>query len=227
MHKFRRIAEKVLQSGCCITEEAELDAEVVELLESGRAELIQNRHKWRFLSKLYAILTAQCLLTTIVSSITYFLLSHPQSPRRKMDQCFPFNRYRVPLLNLLSFSIGVGVSFANINGKAGIYVVELLVLTSVTFLCSLGYTFWAPIKDKEINLKTPWFISSFCIFILAGIAQIFFLQYATAGVLCVIFFNIMINYAVECLVENLDYDDYVWASVKIPFCIFMLSCFCG
>ncbi|KAJ7954995.1 BI1-like protein [Quillaja saponaria] len=235
LHQFRRIAEKVLNSAGCFITEAELDGEIVELLESGKAKVIQNQHKWRFLSKVYGILTAQWLLTTIVSSITIFcspihillavkwikasllivtpclcliLLIFLYRHRKQ----FGLNFILLGLLSL-SFSIGIGVSSAHINGKA------------VAFLYFLGYTFRASIKGKEINLHTPWGISSFCIFILTGIVQIFF-PYAFAGGFCVIISNVLISYGVECLMENLDYDDYVWASVKIPVHIFKLLCCC-
>ncbi|KAJ7954991.1 BI1-like protein [Quillaja saponaria] len=164
--------------------------------------MAEDRRKWRFLCKMYGILTAQWMLTFIISTIITFLSPIPNLLIGKLKitasvvivtVCLSLILLRLLysygkqvglnliLLGLLSLSvsIGVGASCGNISDKAG-----------------------AIKNNLEFNLARPWRLSCFHISVLVSFEQIF-VPYAFAAGFCVIIFSFMIYSAVERLLEKL------------------------
>ena len=133
-------------------------------LEGGRGERLypgislgENQLRWGFIRKVYGILTAQIVLTTLVSSVTVlyspindllkgnsglliFLSLLPFIllwPLHVYHQKHPVNLIVLGLFTV-SISLPVAVTCANTEGSI---VLEALILTSAV-VCSLtGYTF--------------------------------------------------------------------------------------
>ncbi|KAJ7954990.1 BI1-like protein [Quillaja saponaria] len=187
--------------------------------------MAEDRRKWRFLCKMYGILTAQWMLTFIISTIITFLSPIPNLLIGKLKitasvvivtVCLSLILLRLLysygkqvglnliLLGLLSLSvsIGVGASCGNISDKAGTFVRDLLVLISVSFSSIFWYTLGAIKNNLEFNLARPWRLSCFHISVLVSFEQIF-VPYAFAAGFCVIIFSFMIYSAVERLLEKL------------------------
>lgn len=195
----------------------------------------ENELRWGFIRKVYGILAAQILLTTLVSSFTVlysplnlllrgnsglllFLIFLPFIllwPLHVYQQRHPLNLIFLGLFTV-SMSLTVGVSCAKTDGRI---VLEALILTSAVVSSLTGYTFWASKKGKDFSYLGPILFSSLVILILTGFIQTFFplgsTSVAVYGGLSAIIFSGYIVYDTDNLIKRFTYDDYIWASVAL------------
>ncbi|XP_031111118.1 BI1-like protein [Ipomoea triloba] len=195
----------------------------------------ENQLRWGFIRKVYGIISAQILLTTLVAGVT--VLYAPLNEALKGSSgillffvflpfllLWPLHAYqqRHPLnfiflgLFTASLSFPVAVSCANTDG--GI-VLEALILTSAVVSALTGYTFWAAKKGKDFNFLGPILFTSLVILIVTGFIQMFFpLGSASTAVLSAIsaiIFSGYIVYDTDNLIKRFTYDEYIWASVTL------------
>ncbi|MED6119770.1 BI1-like protein [Stylosanthes scabra] len=195
----------------------------------------ENQLRWGFIRKVYGILSAQILLTTIVSSITVFytpintlLRGSPGLllfvlflpfiflfPLLKYQQKHPHNYVLLGLFTA-SISLTVGVTCANTDGKI---VLEALILTSAVVSCLTGYAFWASKKGKDFSYLGPFLFTCLFTLILVGMMQMFFPLGSTAnaiyGGIGAIIFSGFVVYDTENLIKRFTYDEYIGASVTL------------
>lgn len=195
----------------------------------------ENELRWGFIRKVYGILAAQILLTTLVSSFTVlysplnlllrgnsglllFLIFLPFIllwPLHVYQQRHPLNLIFLGLFTV-SMSLTVGVSCAKTDGRI---VLEALILTSAVVSSLTGYTFWASKKGKDFSYLGPILFSSLIILILTGFIQTFFplgsTSVAVYGGFSAIIFSGYIVYDTDNLIKRFTYDDYIWASVAL------------
>lgn len=211
-------------------------------LEAGNGEMLypgisrgENALRWGFIRKVYGILCAQLLLTTIVSAVTVLhptlnatLSSSPvlalvlavlpfvlMIPLYHYQHRHPHNFVFLGLFTLcLSFSIGVAC--ANTEGTI---VLEALVLTSAVVASLTAYTFWASKKGKEFGYLGPFLFSALTILVVTSFIQIFFpfgpASNAVIGGFGALVFSGFIVYDTENLIKRHTYDEYIWASVGL------------
>ncbi|KAG2727354.1 hypothetical protein I3843_01G148700 [Carya illinoinensis] len=195
----------------------------------------ENQLRWGFIRKVYGILAAQLVLTTIVSSVTVlsppvndllrgnsglllFLMFLPLVllwPLYMYQQKHPLNFIFLGLFTM-SLSLTVGVSCANTDGKL---VLEALILTSAVVSSLTGYTFWASKKGKDFSYLGPILFTSLFVLILTGFIQMFFPLGSTSvaiyGAIGAIIFSGYIVYDTDNLIKRYTYDEYIWASVNL------------
>jgi len=195
----------------------------------------ENQLRWGFIRKVYGILTAQLLLTTLVSSATVlyaplndllrgnsalllflvflpFILLWPLYVYQKKH---PINLVFLGLFTSI-ISLTVGVSCANTDGKI---VLEALVLTSAVVTALTGYTFWASKKGKDFSYLGQLLFTSLFVLLLTGFLQAFYPLGSTSsaiyGALGAIVFSGYIIYDTDNLIKRFTYDEYIWASVTL------------
>ncbi|KAA8548555.1 hypothetical protein F0562_000178 [Nyssa sinensis] len=195
----------------------------------------ENQLRWGFIRKVYGILTAQIVLTTIVSSVTVlyspvnellrgnsglllFFMFLPIIllwPMYVYQQKHPLNLIFLGLFTVC-LSLTLGVSCANTDGRI---VLEALILTSAVVSSLTGYTFWASKKGKEFSYLGPILFTSLIVLLLTGFMQMFFpLGSASVAVfsgISAIVFSGYIVYDTENLIKRFTYDEYIWASVTL------------
>ncbi|XP_057966189.1 BI1-like protein [Malania oleifera] len=195
----------------------------------------ENQLRWGFIRKVYGILSAQIVLTTIVSSATVlysplndllrgnsslliFLMFFPLIllwPLYVYQQKHPLN---LVLLGLFTacLSLTVGVSCANTDGRI---VLEALILTSAVVSALTGYTFWASKKGKDFSYLGPILFSCLIVLIVTGFIQMFFplgpTSIAIYGGISAMIFSGYIVYDTDNLIKRFSYDEYVGASVTL------------
>ncbi|PIA39329.1 hypothetical protein AQUCO_02600052v1 [Aquilegia coerulea] len=195
----------------------------------------ENALRWGFIRKVYGILCAQLLLTTIVSSITVLYAPINDLLRANSGILFlfaimplillwPLHVYHQKhpvnfiLLGLFTtcLSVTVGVACANTEGKI---VLEALILTSAVVAGLTGYTFWAAKKGKDFSYLGPFLFTSLIILIVAGFMQMFFpfgpTSNAVFGGLGAMVFAGYLIYDTDELIKRHTYDEYIWASVAL------------
>ncbi|KAF9673326.1 hypothetical protein SADUNF_Sadunf10G0012400 [Salix dunnii] len=211
-------------------------------LEAGNGKILypglsfgENQLRWGLIRKVYVILAAQLVLTTIVSAAT--ALYTPMNDLLKANSGFvlflsvvPFillwplhvyhQKHPVNLIILglftISLSLLVGASCANIEGNI---VLEALILTSAV-VCSLtAYTFWAAKKGKDFSFLGPILFTSLIILILTSFIQVFFPLGSTStavygGISALIFCGYIV-YDTDHLIKRFSYDEYILASVAL------------
>nr|KJB74488.1 hypothetical protein B456_011G181100 [Gossypium raimondii] len=183
----------------------------------------ENQLRWGFIRKVYGILAAQLVLTTVVSAFVVF--SAPVNellrgnsgillflclvpfillwPLHVYHQKHPVNLIILGLFTV-SLSLTVGVSCANTDG----------VVASLT-----GYTFWASKKGKDFSFLGPILFTSLIILILTGLIQMFFPLGSTStavygGISALIFCGYIV-YDTDNLIKRFTYDDYILASATL------------
>lgn len=195
----------------------------------------ENQLRWGFIRKVYGILAAQLVLTTLVSSATVLYaplnnLLRGNSPLLLFLIFLPFillwplyvyqQKHPLNLVFLGLFtsciSLTVGVSCANTDGRI---VLEALILTSAVVAALTGYTFWASKKGKDFSYLGPILFTSLFVLILTGFLQAFFPLGSTSsaiyGALGAIVFSGYIVYDTDNLIKRFTYDEYIWASVTL------------
>ncbi|KAK7412624.1 hypothetical protein VNO78_04131 [Psophocarpus tetragonolobus] len=212
----------------------EFDLESGETLYPGLS-LSENQLRWGFIRKVYAILSTQILLTTLVSLLTVFYIPVNQLlrgnstlllillflpflfliPLLKFQQKHPHNYILLGLFTV-SISSTVGVTCANTDGKV---VLEALILTSAVVSSLTAYTFWASKKGKDFSFLGPVLFTSLITLILTGLMQMFFplgpMSHAIYGALGAIIFSGYIVYDTDHLIKRFTYDEYIGASVTL------------
>ncbi|KAA3480903.1 BI1-like protein [Gossypium australe] len=161
----------------------------------------ENQLRWGFIRKVYGILAAQLVLTTVVSALWCSRLRSTSSSMETLASCssslisfkrrlrlmidlnwkmlWPLHVYHqkhpvnLIILSLftVSLSLTVGVSCANTDGRI---VLEALILTAGVVASLTGYTFWASKKGKDFSFLGPILFTSLIILILTGLIQMFF-----------------------------------------------------
>lgn len=213
--------------------EKDVDLEVGTLypgLSSGENEL-----RWGFVRKVYGILAAQIILTTVVSattvlyapvnnllagspSLTFVLAFLPlllMCPLYHYQQKHPLNFVFLGLFTV-SLSLSVGVACANTKGRI---VLEALILTSGVVLSLTGYTFWASRKGKDFSYLGPALFAGLMVLLLTSFIQVFFpigpTSVAIFGGLGALVFSAFLVYDTDNLIKRYTYDEYIWASVVL------------
>ncbi|OMO53813.1 Bax inhibitor 1-related protein [Corchorus capsularis] len=195
----------------------------------------ENQLRWGFIRKVYGILGAQLVLTTIVSSIV--VLSPPVNellrgssglllflalipfillwPLHIYHQKHPVNLVILGLFTV-SLSFTVGLSCANTDGRI---VLEALILTAAVVVSLTGYTFWASKKGKDFNYLGPILFTGLIILILTGLIQMFFplgpTSVAIYGGISALIFCGYIVYDTDNLIKRFTYDEYILASATL------------
>ncbi|KAL6548430.1 BI1-like protein [Orobanche gracilis] len=211
-----------------------IDIESGEMLYPGIGHG-ENQLRWGFIRKVYGILTAQILMTTVVSAATVlyapindllrgnsglllFLIFTPFIllwPLYVYQQKHPLNFIFLGLFTA-SLSLTIGVSCANTEGRI---VLEALILTSAVVLALTGYTFWAAKKGKDFSFLGPILFTSLFILVLTGFIQVFFpfgsSSVAIYSAVSAIIFSGYIVYDTDNLIKRFTYDQYIWASVTL------------
>ncbi|OVA20099.1 Bax inhibitor 1-related [Macleaya cordata] len=195
----------------------------------------ENELRWGFIQKVYGILAAQIVLTTIISSVTVLYSPLNELLRGNSGILFLFAILpfilMVPLyiyqqkhpLNFVflglftaCLSVTVAVACANTEGRI---VLEALILTSAVVSALTGYTFWAAKKGKDFSYLGPILFTSLIVLILTGFIQMFFplgpTSVAIYGGLSAMVFSAYIVYDTDNLIKRFTYDEYIWASVVL------------
>ncbi|XP_057544527.1 BI1-like protein [Amaranthus tricolor] len=195
----------------------------------------ENQLRWGFIRKVYGILSAQIVLTALVSLLTVLYAPINETLRGNSglllffafmpfvllwplyiyQQKHPHNLIFLGLFTLC-LSLTVGVACANTDGKI---VLQALVLTAAV-VCSLtGYTFWAAKKGKDFSFLGPVLFASLIGLIFTGLLQVFFpfesTSVAIIGGISAIVFSGYIVYDTDNLIKRFTYDEYIWASVTL------------
>lgn len=195
----------------------------------------ENQLRWGFIRKVYCILAAQIILTTLVSVATVlyapvnelllgnsglllFVVFLPFIilwPLHVYQQKHPLNFIFLGLFTA-SLSLTVGMSCANIQGRI---VLEALILTSAVISALTGYTFWAAKKGKDFSFMGPVLFTSLFVLILTSFIQAFFPFGSTMDAIysaaSAVIFSGYIVYDTDNLIKRFTYDQYIWASVTL------------
>ncbi|KAL2923952.1 BI1-like protein [Bienertia sinuspersici] len=195
----------------------------------------ENQLRWGFIRKVYGILSAQIVLTTLVSLLTVLYTPINETLRGNSALLLFFSIMPLVLLwplyiyqqkhpqNFIflglftvCLSLTVGVACANTDGRI---VLQALVLTAAV-VCSLtGYTFWAAKKGKDFSFLGPVLFASLVGIIFTGLLQVFFpfgsTSVAIMGGFSAIVFSGYIVYDTDNLIKRFTYDEYIWASVTL------------
>uniref|UniRef100_A0A7N0UQJ2 BI1-like protein n=1 Tax=Kalanchoe fedtschenkoi TaxID=63787 RepID=A0A7N0UQJ2_KALFE len=195
----------------------------------------ENLLRWGFIRKVYGILAAQLVLTTIVSSV--FVFSPPVNDLLKgspglmlfliflpfvllwplyiYQQKHPLNFVFLGLFTAC-LSVSVGVTCANTDGSI---VLEALILTSAVVSALTAYTFWASKKGKDFSYLGPILFSCLMVLVVTGFMQMFFplgpVSNAIYGGLGAMIFSGYVVYDTDNLIKRHTYDEYIWASVTL------------
>ncbi|CAM8927043.1 unnamed protein product [Rhodiola kirilowii] len=227
MHGFTSIRSKS-------EDEVDLEAGDSSKLYPG-ISYAENQLRWGFVRKVYGILAAQIVLTTIVSSFTVLYaplndLLRGNSALLLILVFLPFlllwplyvyqQKHPVNLVILALFttclSLTVGVSCANTDGTI---VLQALFLTSVVVSSLTAYTFWASKKGKDFNYLGPFLFSCLMVLVMTGMVQMFFPIEPTMNVIYggvgAMVFSGYIVYDTDNLIKRHTYDEYIWASVTL------------
>ncbi|KAM0954259.1 hypothetical protein DsansV1_C01g0009101 [Dioscorea sansibarensis] len=215
-------------------EKGELDLEAGGTLFPGLSRG-ENELRWGFIRKVYGILTAQIVLTTIVSAVTVLhrplnaLLSNSFGlalglailplvlliPLHHYQQKHPLNFVFLGLFTVC-LSLSLGVACANTEGRL---VLEALILTSGVVLSLTGYTFWASKKGKDFSFLGPILFAGLMVLLLTSFIQIFFplgsASVAIVGGFGALLFSAYLVYDTDNLIKRFTYDEYIWASVVL------------
>ncbi|KAF3434982.1 hypothetical protein FNV43_RR22069 [Rhamnella rubrinervis] len=195
----------------------------------------ENELRWGFIRKVYGILAAQIVLTTVVSAVTVlyspvndllrgspglllFFAIFPLIllwPLHVYQQKHPLNFVFLGLFTM-SLSLTVGVSCANTDGRI---VLEALILTSAVVSSLTAYTFWASKKGKDFSFLGPILFTSLIILLLSSFIQMFFplgsTSVAVFGAIGAIIFSGYIVYDTQNLIKRFSYDEYIWAAITL------------
>ncbi|KAJ0979659.1 hypothetical protein J5N97_015133 [Dioscorea zingiberensis] len=221
-------------SGYAKVEKGEIDLEAGGTLFPGLSRG-ENELRWGFIRKVYGILTAQILLTTIVSAVTVLhaplnaLLSENSGiallfailplvllfPLHHYQQKHPLNFVFLGLFTVC-LSLSIGVACAKTEGRL---VLEALILTSGVVLSLTGYTFWASKKGKDFSFLGPVLFAGLIVLLLTSFLQMFFplgsTSVAVVGGLGALLFSAYLVYDTDNLIKRFTYDEYIWASVVL------------
>ncbi|KAG9159127.1 hypothetical protein Leryth_026210 [Lithospermum erythrorhizon] len=210
------------------------DEKIVDL-EAGGIGHGEKQLRWGLIQKVYGIISAQLLLTTLISSLTVlcppindllrgnsglllFLVFLPFIllwPLHIYQQKHPLNFVFLGLFTA-SLSVTVGVTCANTDGRI---VLEALILTSAVVFGLTGYTFWASKKGHDFSFLGPILFTSLIILVLTSFIQMVFpfgsTSVAIYSAMGAIVFSGYIVFDTQNLIKRFTYDEYIWASVTL------------
>ncbi|CAA7040791.1 unnamed protein product [Microthlaspi erraticum] len=195
----------------------------------------ENQLRWGFIRKVYGILSAQLLLTTLISAVV--VLNPPVndlltgSPGLLLFLCIvPFiliwplhiyhQKHPINLILLALFTISlsftVGVSCAMTEGRI---VLQALILTLSVVGSLTAYTFWAAKKGKDFSFLGPILFTSLIILVVTSFIQMVFplgpTSVAVYGAFSALVFCGYIVYDTDNLIKRFTYDEYILASVAL------------
>lgn len=195
----------------------------------------ENQLRWGFVRKVYGILCAQVVLTTVVSAVT--MLYTPMNDLLRdsaglalvlailpLILMFPLYHYQQkhPLnfvflgLFTVCLSLSIGVACANTEGKI---VLEALILTSAVVASLTGYTFWASKKGKDFSYLGPILFAGLIVLLVTSLIQMFIplgpTSVAVFGGLGALLFAAFLVYDTNNMIKRYTYDQYIWASVVL------------
>ncbi|ONI28563.1 hypothetical protein PRUPE_1G148200 [Prunus persica] len=212
----------------------EVDIESGETLYPGLSKG-ENQLRWGFIRKVYGILAAQMVLTTLISFVTVLyapindlLKGSPGIllffailplillwPLHVYQQKHPLNFVFLGLFTLC-LSVTVGVAVGNTDGAI---VLEALVLTSAVVASLTAYTFWASKKGKDFSFLGPVLFTGLIVLLVTGFMQMFFPLGSTTnavyGAIGAVIFSGYIVYDTDNLIKRFTYDEYIWASITL------------
>ncbi|KAK9945585.1 hypothetical protein M0R45_011093 [Rubus argutus] len=213
-------------------------------LEAGASPLLypsmtENAElRWGFIRKVYAILTAQLLLTIPVAATVYlvppiavFLVETWLGWALKhmiiitslvvLFAMFVYSKQH-PLNYMLlgAFTICealmVGLSCAFTSGKV---ILEAAILTAVIFLCLTLYTFWAARRGHDFNFLGPFLFSSLVALVVFGVIQIVLplgkMTHMIYGIVGILVFCGYIVHDTDELIKRYEYDEYILAAIDL------------
>ncbi|MFQ6646139.1 hypothetical protein Gotur_018997 [Gossypium turneri] len=171
----------------------------------------ENQLRWGFIRKVYGILAAQLVLTTVVSAFVVF--SAP------VNELLRGNSGILLFLCLVPFickNYAKPLFYQMISGRI---VLEALILTAGVVASLTGYTFWASKKGKDFSFLGPILFTTLIILILTGLIQMFFPLSSTStavyGGFSALIFCGYIVYDTDNLIKRFIYDDYILASATL------------
>ncbi|GAB2266401.1 BI1-like protein [Dionaea muscipula] len=195
----------------------------------------ENQLRWGFIRKVYGIVSAQIVLTTLVSLVTVLYSPINETlrgspgillffaflpfvllwPLYVYQQKHPHNLIFLGLFTAC-LSLTAGITCANTEGRI---VLEALILTSAVVSSLTGYTFWASKKGKDFSFLGPILFSSLIVLIVTGFIQAFFPLGSTSvaiyGGVSAMIFSGYIVFDTDNLIKRFTYDEYIWASVTL------------
>lgn len=195
----------------------------------------ENQLRWGFIRKVYGILSAQIVLTTLVSLVTVLYSPINETLRGNSglllffaflpfvllwplyiyQQKHPHNLIFLGLFTAC-LSVTVGVACANTDGRI---VLEALILTGAIVCALTGYTFWAAKKGRDFSFLGPALFAGLVGITVAGLLQVFFPLGSTSVAIFsgigAIIFSAYIVYDTDNLIKRFTYDEYIWASVTL------------
>ncbi|KAL9683983.1 hypothetical protein QQ045_021414 [Rhodiola kirilowii] len=207
---------------------------------------VENVLRWRFISRVYAVLAAQLTFCAVVSTVICllapvkslgkihpaiaffvallpFILSWPLAVYRKQ---YPSNIILLGIITACT-SIDIAICCAAMKGKI---VLEALLLTMAGVLFLTGYTFWASKKGKSFSYLRPFLSSCLAILLVTGVLQLFFPLVSKgnaiyAAVVAMVFSGYLVHDTDSMIRHYYKYNEYIAASVSIflDIVIFFLS----
>ncbi|CAH9132765.1 unnamed protein product [Cuscuta epithymum] len=191
-------------------------------------------HQWAFIRKVYALLTLQLLITTVVSSlvVAFIPIKHFYASNKAAtivvcvfiaitliiveiallicSEKHPWNYLLLQLFTLV-FSLVVGFACVFVHWKVAL---ECAILTAAVTIFLTLYTFWATLrKHADFSFLQPFLSSLLVIALLCTIIQIFWplgkIGHALFGAVLVILYSGYIIYDTYSIIDKFDYDDYM------------------
>ncbi|KAI6693294.1 hypothetical protein NL676_021004 [Syzygium grande] len=194
--------------------------------------------RWAFIRKVYAIISAQLLLTAGVASTVFLVKPVSRFVAEtylglavyiallvpSFILIFPFCAYRkghpvnFVLLGLFTvtnaFSLGLSCAFT--EGKI---ILEAAILMSFVVVAPTSYTLWAVKEGHDFSFLGPFLFASLLAIIVFAVIQIFFplgkLSTMIFGCLGSIIFASFIIYDTNNLIKYFSYGEYIWAALSI------------
>ncbi|KAL0914293.1 hypothetical protein M5K25_014628 [Dendrobium thyrsiflorum] len=200
------------------------------LLSKKSEESEAQRLRWKFIRKVYTILSLQMLLTIAVSAAVVFATPvslFAYSPAGITLFVFliflivmvmiPLHYYRhykpcnliLLVVFTVSISFAVGFACAFIDGKV---ILESAILTTVVLVSLTMYTFLAADRVQDFTFLGPYLFSASMIIIFFIVIQIATMIY---GGLASLVFSAYIIYDTSKIIRAYDIEDYVWVIVML------------
>ncbi|KAK8571955.1 hypothetical protein V6N12_028021 [Hibiscus sabdariffa] len=219
MHGYERISSTDASKG------GKFDLESGETLYPGLS-YGENELRWAFVRKVYGILAAQLLLTTMIFAIA--VLSPPINDLLRGNSGILVFLSLVPLIciflsDFFLINDHYGVALAYLANTDGRIVLEALILTAVVVSSLTGYTF-------AYDYLGLIFFTSLIILVLTSLIQerslglgleleMFFplgpTTTAVYGAISALIFCGFIVYDTDYLIKRFTYDDYILASATL------------
>mmetsp|Transcript_32260 Transcript_32260/g.91477 ORF Transcript_32260/g.91477 Transcript_32260/m.91477 type:complete len:264 (-) Transcript_32260:321-1112(-) len=210
------------------------DAEAADMLAPGMSKG-ENILRWGFIRKVYGIVSAQLILTTVVSAtmmankpLANWVKSVPALHFVIMIASFGclFALYaykdkhptNLAILGVWTFLLSITVGTA-CSMYAPAIVLEALLLTSGVVMGLTMYTFWAVRRGQDFSHWGSYLFTAVWGFFLWGLVQMLF-PHSEAGrtvyaLLGTLLFSLYLVYDTNMLITKHSVDEYIWASVEL------------